>query len=260
MEEIACAHCSPKCLIYHLTRAELVELGCSRLISYPKQSMVFAQGEDLRGSFLICRGSVALFELDPEGNCLLLAIAGPGDLIGVEDLLAEQEQYSIYAQAMEDLKPRFLPSGSFHSALQRNSNLSYRLSTTLSEQVVRLRSRLLVTAYGDIRQRLIEVLVSCLRDNHHCPSSGGEGVNPRLNTEILSQMVGCSTRSLHPELKRLLRQGIIVREGYRILISDSARLTLLMQTCNVRHASEKMQEKIPELFRKEFLDRSVLAV
>ncbi|MCL0065473.1 Crp/Fnr family transcriptional regulator [Dehalococcoidia bacterium] len=260
MEEIACAHCSPKCLIYHLTRAELAELGCSRLISYPKQSIVFAQGEDLRGGFLICRGRVALFELDPEGNCLLLAIAGPGDLIGVEDLLAEQEQYSIYAEAMEDLKLRFLPTGSLHTALQGNSSLSYWLLTKLSEQVVRLRSRLLVTAYGDIRQRLIELLASCLSDNHHSPSSGGERVNPKLNTEILSQMIGCSTRSLHPELKRLLRQGIIVREGYRILISDSARLILLMQTCNTGDASDKKQEKIPELFRKQFLDRSVLAL
>lgn len=207
--------------------------------------MVFAQGEDLRGGFLICRGRVALFELDPGGNCLLLTIAAPGDLIGVEDMLAEQEQYSVYAQAMEDIKLRFLPTGSFHTALQRNSNLSYRLSIKLSQQVVSLRGRLLVTAYGDIRQRLIESLACCLRDSNHCPPGGGVTVNLKLNTEILSQMVGCSSRSLHSELKRLLRQGIIVRQGYRILISDSGKDTLLTQTCNVGNISDKNQEKIP---------------
>ena len=232
MGEIACGHCSPKCLIYDLPPAKLAEIGCSRLVSYPKQSIIFAQGEDLRGGYLICQGRVALFGLASEGDCLLLAIVGPGDMIGVEDLLAGQAQYSTYAQAMEDISLRFLPTASFHTALQRNPDLGYRISTRLSEQVVRLRSRLLVTAYGNIRQRLIEVLASCVRDDYHWSSGGDVGVDPKLTAEILSQMVGCSTRSLHLELKSLFREGVILRQGYRVLISDCAKLTRLMQACN----------------------------
>ena len=57
--------------------------------TYPKGSVLFAEGQAARGVYVLCSGRAKLSLLSVEGKALIVRIARPGDLLGIHATLAE---------------------------------------------------------------------------------------------------------------------------------------------------------------------------
>ena len=55
--------------------------------SYPERSIIFMEGEDARGVYILCQGRVKLLTTNGEGKTLILKIARPGEVLGLNSLL-----------------------------------------------------------------------------------------------------------------------------------------------------------------------------
>src|ERR1051325_9141936 len=51
--------------------------------AYPKGALLFVEGEQPRGVFVLCRGQAKLTTPSSDGRTLIVKIASPGEILGV---------------------------------------------------------------------------------------------------------------------------------------------------------------------------------
>lgn len=77
--------------------------GIKTVVSYPRGTVLFEQGQAGRSVFLLCEGRARLTVCSETGKRLTLQIAGPGDLLGLSANLSGGS-YEVRAEAMDNLK------------------------------------------------------------------------------------------------------------------------------------------------------------
>src|SRR5512136_131849 len=51
--------------------------------TYPKDAILFVEGQDPRGVFVICNGRVKLSTTSADGKSIIVRMAGPGEIVGL---------------------------------------------------------------------------------------------------------------------------------------------------------------------------------
>src|SRR3954464_7504197 len=74
---------------------------------YPKGSVLFVEGEDPRGVFVLCSGRAKLTTSSSEGKTLIVRIAEPGDIIGVSSSILNKP-YELSAETIEPAQVTFM--------------------------------------------------------------------------------------------------------------------------------------------------------
>ena len=54
---------------------------------YPRGAVLFAEGQRPRGVYILCDGRAKISVASAEGKTLVLKIAGPGDVLGLNSVL-----------------------------------------------------------------------------------------------------------------------------------------------------------------------------
>ena len=68
--------------------------------TYPRGTLIFSQGDDSDGMFIIREGKIKVFMSDESGKEMLIAILGPGEIVGeVASLDGQPRTASVSAQA-----------------------------------------------------------------------------------------------------------------------------------------------------------------
>ena len=49
--------------------------------TYPKGAMLFVEGQESRGAFILCKGKAKLYTSSADGRTIILRIAQPGELV-----------------------------------------------------------------------------------------------------------------------------------------------------------------------------------
>jgi CRP-like cAMP-binding protein len=101
-----------------LSDAELAGLA-GRMVRkrYERDEVIFWQGEPGHGLYIVARGHVGISRQGPEGEELLLTLAGPGEYFG-ELALFDQAPRSAGATALDDCRLLFLPRDAFRAFLE----------------------------------------------------------------------------------------------------------------------------------------------
>jgi CRP/FNR family transcriptional regulator len=75
---------------------------------YPKGAILFVEGQEPRGVFVICNGRVKLSASSAAGKSLILRIADPGEVIGLPGTISGKP-YEATAEAQEPTRPISFP-------------------------------------------------------------------------------------------------------------------------------------------------------
>lgn len=77
------------------------------IASYPKGSILFAEGQAPRGTFILCSGRVKLTVCSESGKRLLVRVAVPGDVLGLGAAISGTN-YELNAEALDTCKVAFI--------------------------------------------------------------------------------------------------------------------------------------------------------
>jgi CRP/FNR family transcriptional regulator, cyclic AMP receptor protein len=77
--------------------------GIKSLQTYPRGAVLFREGQNARGVFLICEGRVRLSVCSESGRRMTLRTASPGDVLGLSAALSGG-LYEITAEVIEPVK------------------------------------------------------------------------------------------------------------------------------------------------------------
>jgi CRP/FNR family cyclic AMP-dependent transcriptional regulator len=192
----------------------------------PDDEVVFVEGQEPLGVFIVCAGHVKLFAGSNDGKTLIERVVGPGEVLGLSAVLSSRP-LELTAQTLGPCQFQFIKREDFMRFVTEHNDVCLRAAKLMScawhdahEQV---RS---IALSGSVTERLARVLLAqCVSDGEQVP----EGVRIRLllTHEELAQMIGSSRETVTRALGQLRRDQIIESRRSVLLIRDVPALEAL---------------------------------
>ncbi len=201
-------------------REELAGIAVERV--FPKGQMVFSQGEEGRGFYLVLEGRVKVYRLSFQGKSQILNIVGPGEPVG-EVAVFEGTSYPAYAQAMEDSRLIYFPREAFVDLVKGNPALALGMLAVLSRRLRRLAGLVEELSLKEVPGRLAAYIL------RRAPGGGGGEVELGIPKGQLAEMLGTSPETLSRALARMVSLGILEVKGSKVKILDLGTLEELAQ-------------------------------
>ncbi len=231
MEKISCAQCQPPCPLGEIPSQETQAFsGTVRSISFLPKQVIFEQGDLQSGCYLICDGVAMLFHRTPEGRRIAVGVVGPGDIVGVGSFLG-QERHELSAQAITEIRARYLMRAACERLMQEPSLLTGRLLTAMARQVKSLRRQAqLLASQARVRERLAALLLELGGRFGQRISPNSVRIELKLSCELLGEMLDAHRATVNEELINLEHRGLIERVSRQIVILDETKLRELAQS------------------------------
>ena len=127
--------CTVLCKTLTPSQAEEI-LAATRPRSVPAGSIVFREGEEGSGLFLLLKGSVEVVKQGPNGPSQQLATVDAPSVLGEMSLVSER-RHSATVRAITDCEFRVLARENFLLLLERNNLAAHKLIGAIAEVLAR---------------------------------------------------------------------------------------------------------------------------
>jgi CRP/FNR family transcriptional regulator, cyclic AMP receptor protein len=109
---------------------------------YPKAAMLFIEGQQPRGVFVLCAGKVKLSTSSMEGKTIITKLSDPGDVLGLSATVSNRP-YEVTAEMVEPGQANFIARDAFLQFLREHGEVAVRVAEQLSRNYY--------TAYEEVR-------------------------------------------------------------------------------------------------------------
>ena len=185
---------------------------------FARGSAVFAPGERVDELGIVARGRVQLLHISAEGDCPLLGVLTPRQLLGAELVCTRTRTAPYHAIAAAPTRILFLPARLLfeEGALDESARLSVsaRLLTLLSHENVRKEYRLAILSRRGLRERVLTYLTM------QAQKRGAATVTIPFSREELASFLCVNRSALSHELSCMERDGLISFHKNRFTLHD----------------------------------------
>ena len=207
---------------------------------YPKNSMLFAEGEPGEELFIIQRGSVTIAKI-VDNNEVLLAVLKAGDIFG-EMALLEAKPRVANAVAYEECQVMAVNRANFTHMIKTQPQLIARLTTLLAERIWFIYKQLANTLITDPLGRMYDALRIQL-EKSRIPLDSNTPYTFDFGPKELANMVGLPLKEANFLLKKML-------ENKKIMINKDKIYTTSVQDIIKQTEFYRKMQKL-EAARKE---------
>ena len=211
-----------------LPRAVLSALdSISSSASYPKDAILFVEGQEPRGVFVLCNGRVKLSTPSTDGQSIIVRIAEPGELVGLPGTLSGKA-YELTAEALEPIQANFIPREAFLRFLREHGDAAVRVAEILSNIY---HATLLEVRYLGFSSSTAEKLARFLLDLPAMPvqNNGHVRATLTLTHKEIGEVIGASRETVTRLFANFKREGLVEVRGATLIIPDKARLAKLLE-------------------------------
>lgn len=201
-------------------RERLFEVGRPR--TYDRGVRVFLEDDEPGAVFVVLSGFVKVTVGTPAGRDVLIAVRGPGDLVGEMSAL-DAGTRSATLEALEDCELLSIPGARFLEFLEERPRAAILLLRLLSLRLRDASGRVAETAAYDVVARLARRLVE-LAERFGAHENGRVEIALPLTQDEMAAWLGCSRESLVRALHLLREMEVIETGRRRIAIVDLERL------------------------------------
>lgn len=225
---LSCNHkmCAGKVPIFNNLDAEqltdVIQLIIRR--KYKKGEMVFLQGDQLEGLYIINHGKIKIFRYTKEGKEQILYILSEGDFFGELSLL-NTEEVNYYAEALEPVNLCLIKKSDFAEVLRENPKITIKVLEAISQRLSKL--EILVQSLGtkEVEARIAQMLLE-LVDEFGIENSSYTELTIPLTREDMANYIGVTRETISRKLSNFQEEGILKLVGnkkIRILCPDGLK-------------------------------------
>lgn len=185
--------------------------------SYPKDTMIFAEGQIGQEMYILQKGQVKISKIVGDKE-VLLAILKPGDIFG-EMSLIENKPRSASADAYEDVVLLAVNRANFQRMVTTQPQIITRLTTLLAERIWNLYRQLFNTTMENPVGRLFDALMLQLEKNRIPLKAGSSYLFPFGPKDLLN-MVGLSSAEGNLFIKELMKASGFKLVENKISVND----------------------------------------
>jgi len=187
-----------------------------------KREILFSEGEEARGFYVILSGKVKLYKVSPDGKEQILHVVSAPDAFAEAALFLEGS-YPAFAEALSDSQLLFFPKRDFIQLIEKNAQLSINMIVSLSQFLKRFASLIEELSLKEVSSRIAKYLIDLSL------KLSKEGRSPKeveldLSKTQLALKLGTISETLSRTLAKMKAKGIIDVKKNRILILNREAL------------------------------------
>lgn len=204
-------------LFYSVTAADLrLLVSILRIRKYNKGEILFEEGAEADGFYIVAVGKVKVYKLSPEGKEHILHVVQPGHSFA-EAAIFDDGCYPAFAETLDTSTLLYFPKREFLELLQQHSQLAINIIAGLSRFLRQFTVQIEDLTFRDVPSRLARYLLS-LGDEMSLSMS-----LPISKSQLASNL-GTTSETLSRTLRKLSDDGVIRVQGKIIEILDNQRL------------------------------------
>src|SRR5512139_2648549 len=187
-----------------------------------KKEVLFSDGEETKGFYVILSGKVKLYKVSPEGKEQILHVVASPDAFAEAALFLEGT-YPAFAEAMTDCQLLYFPKRDFIQLIEKNPQLSINMIVTLSHYLKRFASLIEELSLKEVSSRIAKYVVD-LSIKASKEGRGLKEVELDLSKTQLALKLGTISETLSRTLKKMKAKRIIDVKKNRIIILNREAL------------------------------------
>lgn len=198
--------------------AAALELHCS-MVRLPAGSQIFDEGDPARSIYLVHKGMVKIYKLNPRGQEQILAVVPPGQTFA-EAAVFMGGKYPASTQCLEDSELISVEREALLRLMKNDPEVALRMMAGMAMKLRRLVSLVEDLTLRDARARLARYLASLV----DIPS-GACVVKMPTQQNVLARLLGLTSETLSRTLKTLREEGVLgAHKGRQLEVLDVAAL------------------------------------
>ncbi len=211
-------------LFCNMSPAAMKTLDAIKFTSvYPKGSILFVDGEEPRGVFILCSGRAKLTTSSTEGRTLIVKIAEAGEVLGASATILGRP-YEVSAETLEPSQLNFIKREDFLRFLNTHTEACMHTAQQLSEKYQSAQRE--IRSLG-LAQSTAEKLGKLLLDwcaMHGETTPKGIRLKVLLTHEEIGQMIGTTRETVTRMLSDFKRKKIVEVKGSTIVVLKKEEL------------------------------------
>jgi len=188
-----------------------------------KGAMIFSEGDEANGFYVVVHGAVKVFKMSPDGKEKILHIFGPTEPFG-EVPVFTGKRFPAYAQAIEKGELLFFPREAFVGLITDNPSLGLSMLAVLSARLRLFADQIENLSLKEVPARLASYLLT-LTDGHDQHNE----VTLSISKGQLAGILGTIPETLSRIFARMVRQELIRVKGRRIVLIDMESIEALAE-------------------------------
>ncbi len=194
-----------------------------------KKGILFSEGEEASGFYVILSGKVKVYKVSPDGKEQILHVVTAPDSFAEAALFLEG-RYPAFAEALCDSQLLFFPKRGFIQLIEKNPQLSINMIVSLSQFLKRFASLIEELSLKEVSSRIAKYLIDLsLKLSKVDTTRFREGKKPKeveldLSKTQLALKLGTISETLSRTLAKMKTKGIIDVRKNRILILNREAL------------------------------------
>lgn len=197
-------------------------LGSMNPVRLPKGEVLFREGALGDQLFIITSGKIKLGRTSQDGRENLLAVLGPGEMLG-ELSLFDPGPRTATATAVSDAQLLELPHQRLAEWITSHPAVATPLLGALAARLRRTDEALADLVFSDVPGRVAKALLD-LAERFGQPVPDGVRVTHELTQEELAQLVGASRETVNKALADFTTRRWIRRDGRTLILVEIERL------------------------------------
>ena len=183
-----------------------------------KGEILFSEGDEGKGFFVIAEGRLKVFKVSPEGKEQILHILGPGQPFGEVSVFAGQ-RFPANAQALDKARVLFLPRAAIVTLIAANPSLALNMLAVMSKKLRQFAAQIENLSLKEMPARLASYLIFLAEKQ-----DAVDMVTLKISKGQLASILGTIPETLSRIFAKLAGQNLIRVEGKKITLLDRSGL------------------------------------
>jgi CRP/FNR family transcriptional regulator len=192
-------------------------------VTLVKDETLFERGDAGDGCYWLRRGVVTVCADSASGEQRILAILGPGALIG-ELAMIDGLPRSATVQAVRNCSLTFVSRAAFTAMLRRHPELHTEIMATLAARLRQSDEDMIASSFLTVRARVARALLELARHLGEDVGTGRIRIRHRITQSDLAAMAGVARESVSRTLRGWWRQKILEGSSRAGYVVQEARL------------------------------------
>lgn len=190
--------------------------------TYPKSAILFIEGQQPRGVFVLCSGKAKLSTSSSTGKTLITKISDPGDVLGLNATISNHS-YEVTAEMIEPGQANFISRDALLQFLRQHGEVALRVAEQLSSNYY--------TAYEEARmlglsespaEKFARLLLSWHPEE--VAASGQSHIRLTFTHEEIAEMIGTTRETVSRLFSEFKKKELLRLKGSSLIIRDRAAL------------------------------------
>jgi len=185
---------------------------------YPKSAMLFIEGQQPRGVFVLCVGKVKLSTSSSEGKTIITKLSEAGDVLGLNATISNRP-YEVTAEMIEPGQANFITRDALLQFMREYGEVAVRVAEKLSRNYY--------TAYEEIRtlglasspgEKFAKLLLSWGPEK----GKGNDVMQVRLTLthEEIAEMIGTTRETVSRLFSDFKKKQLLQVKGSTLILRD----------------------------------------